>query len=61
MGQQLVDYFKKAQELGGIKARVRISILTKISSFVAQKLPDSEENIKIFENALNEIKKEYKK
>lgn len=61
MGQKLVEYFHEAESIGGIKARVRVSILTKTSSFVAKKIDDSEENIKKFEEALEKIKQEYKK
>jgi len=60
MAQKLLDYYEKAKALGGIKARMRLAVITKISSDKAGTEPDSQENISIFEKAMHEIKKEFK-
>lgn len=60
MGEKLLSYFEKAKEMGGFKAQMRLSIITKISTTKANSEPDSLENIKIFEDAMREIEKEFK-
>jgi hypothetical protein len=59
MGQILLDFYKTAREVGGVKAAGRLSMITKVSSFKAASEPDSPENIDKFEKALLEIRKEY--
>ncbi|HPI37787.1 MAG TPA: hypothetical protein PK397_07570 [Ignavibacteriaceae bacterium] len=61
MAAKLISYYKKAKELGGIKAEMRLAIITKIPSAKAEVAPDTPENIRLFENALAEIQKEYHK
>jgi len=58
MGAKLTQYYDEAKKIGGIKAQMRMAVLTKMPSSQAAGEPDSQENIKLFENALNEIKKE---
>jgi hypothetical protein len=55
----LSEYYIKAEKLGGIKAKMRLAMLTKVPSNNAASLPDSSDNVKIFENAMNEIRKEF--
>lgn len=52
-------YYDDARKLGGLKAQMRLAILTNIPGPKAQQLLDSTENISIFERAMNEIKKEF--
>ena len=60
MAEKLMRYYDDARKLGGLKAQMRLAILTNIPGPKAQQLPDSTENISIFERAMNEIKKEFK-
>ncbi len=58
MGAKLTQFYDEAKKLGGIKAQMRMAVLTKMPSSQASTAPDSQENINLFQNALNEIKKE---
>ena len=59
MGDKLVQFYDEAANLGGMKAKMRLAILTTISSTKAVELEDDPETIEKFEAALVEIKKEY--
>lgn len=59
MGKLIYDLYVKAGEIGGVKARTKLSMLTKISSVQANSMTDSPENLKIFESAMKEIYKEF--
>jgi hypothetical protein len=55
MGKKLLTYFEKVGEKGGIHAKVRLAMLTKMSSQMAEVAEDSPENIKLFEEAMKKI------
>ena len=59
MAQQLVAYYDKAKQVGGLKAQMRLAMISKLPSSKAANEPDSPENIKIFEQAMTEIRKEF--
>lgn len=59
MGQKLSAYFDEAANMGGFKARMRLAILTKVGGDDAASAPDSPENIKKFEDAMTELRKEF--
>jgi len=59
MADKIRSYYLRAGELGGVKARAKLSMLTSINSIEANSIPDTEENLKIFENAMNEVIKEF--
>src|SRR5688572_13752658 len=59
MGQKLNLFYSKADELGGLRAKIRLSLLTKIPSTQADALPDSEENLKKFEESMVILTKEF--
>ncbi len=59
MGQVLYDFYVKAGNIGGVKARTRLSILTKISSLEAKSMQDSPERIKFFDKSLQTITQEF--
>lgn len=61
MAQQLYNYFLKAGELGGVQARTRLSILTKMTSIEAKNMPDSEEKIKLVDQHYHMLVKEFGK
>ena len=60
MGQQLKNYYQKAEALGGAKARMRLAMITGIPSSKAEIEPDSPLTSDRFETALAEIAKEFK-
>lgn len=60
MGKKLLEYYDDAKDIGGFGAQMRLAILTKIPSTKALTEMDSEYNIKLFQDALNTIKKEQK-
>lgn len=60
MGAKLSQFFTDAKQLGGLKAMMRLAVLTGTPSPKAQTLPDSPENLKKFNDAMNEIRKEFK-
>jgi len=59
MASKIYSYYLTAGEIGGVKARTKLSVLTKITSIQASSIPDSEENIALFENAMKQIVKEF--
>lgn len=60
MGAKLAEFYKEAEKIGSIKARMRLAILTKISSTQADTVPDSPENMKVFQDAMAKLKMEFK-
>lgn len=60
MGQKLNDFYLRAEELGGLKSKIRLSLLTKISSTQANALEDTDELINSFEKAMLIINQEFK-
>lgn len=60
MGAKLSHYYEEAKAIGGLKGRMRLAVITKVSSDRCGELPDSPENIKLFEDAIQELKKEFK-
>ena len=61
MGQRLLQEYEKAKDLGGMKAQMRLAILTRMPATKAAEEPDSSENINKFTLAMREIMKEFKK
>ena len=55
MGDQLVAFYKKANEIGGLSARVKLATMTAIPSQQAQSAPDSPENIRKFQEAIAKL------
>ena len=60
MGQQLAGFYDKAKAMGGMKAQMRMAMITKVPSAQAGSMPDSPDKIAVFEQALKEIEKEFK-
>ncbi len=61
MANKIHSYYLKAGEIGGIEARAKLSMLTSVNSFQAASLPDTDENIKLFEEAMKKVVKEFNK
>jgi len=59
MAENLVSFYGKAKKMGGMKAQMRLSLITKMSIVKAKVAEDSPENIKKFEDAIVELKKEF--
>jgi hypothetical protein len=59
MASKLYSYYLKAGTMGGVKARTRLSILTKVTSIQASSIIDTEDNIRQFEDAMKQIAKEF--
>lgn len=59
MGAKILAIYEDARKLGGLKATMRLAMITLIPSSKAESEPDSPENIKKFQDALTEIKKEF--
>ena len=57
MATKLLQYYEQAKEIGGIKAQMRMAMITNISSTKAASEPDSPENIAKFEKAMQVIRK----
>ena len=60
MAEKLEKFYADAKVLGGLKAQMRMAMITKIPGDKAKSVPDTPENIQIFEHALIEIRKEFK-
>ncbi len=60
MADKLIKFYEQAKQMGGFKAQLRLAMITKIPSPKAEKMPDSQESIKLFEKAILELKKEFK-
>lgn len=58
MGRKLEAYFAEADKLGGMRAKVKLAMITKLSAKTAAEAPDSPENVAMFEAALATVKKE---
>ncbi len=59
MADKLLQYYADAKKIGGLKAQMRLAIITKIPSSKASSEPDTPDNINAFEAGLREIKKEF--
>jgi hypothetical protein len=58
MGKQLVDFFTRAKELGGIQGVVKFAMIAKVSASAAESMPDTPENLKKLEHSFAEMKKQ---
>ena len=55
MGKVLASYFNMAKEKGGLVAQMKLAIITKMSKEKALQAPDSQENIKLFEEVIRKL------
>jgi ABC-type molybdate transport system permease subunit len=60
MGQALVNFYSEVDKIGQMKAKMRMAMLTGVSSVKADMIPDTPEMITKFKTAFEEIKKEFK-
>jgi hypothetical protein len=59
MADKIHSYYVQAEEIGGLEARAKLSILTTINSHQAKSIPDSEDTIRVFEKAMKKLVKEF--
>lgn len=59
LGNKLVQYYEVVEKIGGEEAEFKFSLLTCMPLMFARIADDSEENIAIFEEALEKIQQEY--
>jgi hypothetical protein len=57
MGEKLQAYFEQANAIVGLQGKIKLAMITKMSARTAVEAPDSPENVKVFEDALAELKK----
>ena len=55
MGKKLLEYYKKAEEIGGKKAQLKLELATCMPLIFVRILEDSPENIEVFKLALKKI------
>ena len=55
MGEKMIKLYDFTQEVGGVEARMRLSVVSGISSFRAKSDPDTPENIQKLKDAIEEI------
>jgi hypothetical protein len=55
MGARLTSYYDQAKAAGGLEARLKLAMVTRMSSAQAKEAPDSPENITRFEQALRQL------
>lgn len=56
MAAKLNEFYKQAAQEFGLAGRIKLAMLTKISSEKAEAVEDSPENIRIFEQALRQLR-----
>lgn len=56
MAAKLTEFYEQASKEFGISGRMKLAMLTKISSEKAGTEADSPENIKLFEQAMRQLK-----
>ncbi len=59
MGGKLAAYFDTAAQLGGIEAKIKLAMLTKLSREKAEEAQDSPQNIEKFEEVMVELVAQY--
>ncbi|HEY1876951.1 MAG TPA: hypothetical protein VGG66_05750 [Rhizomicrobium sp.] len=56
MAAKLTEFYAQVTKQYGVMGRMKLAMLTKISSEKAGTEPDSPENIKVFEQAMAQLK-----
>jgi hypothetical protein len=60
MGAQLLEYYEKVGKEFGSEGRMKLALLTMVTSMSASGEKDSPENIQKFENAIAQITRDVK-
>lgn len=56
MAAKLTEFYRQAEQEFGPTGRIRLALLTKISSHKAEAVEDSPEHIRIFEQAFQQLR-----
>jgi hypothetical protein len=56
MAAKLTEFYKQAAQEFGLAGRIKLAMLTKISSEKAELADDSPENVRVFEQALKQLR-----
>lgn len=56
MAAKLSEFYKQAAQEFGLAGRIKLAMLTKISSEKAEAAEDSADNIRVFEQALKQLR-----
>ena len=59
MAEILNQFYDEAQKMGGLKAKIRLAVITRTPSSKASESEDTLELISAFADAIEEIKKEF--
>lgn len=59
MAAKLLGFYEEAKKLGGLKAQMRLAVLTGMPGTKAGAEPDSPDNVSRFERAMKEIRTEF--
>ena len=60
MGEKMIKYFDEAERLGGIQGKVRLAMLSLTPSQQARTQPDTSENLRKLQTAIEKLKTELK-
>lgn len=55
MGERLMKYYGYAAQKGGLLLQMKLAMKTRLASDKARTLPDSAENLVLFQKALREL------
>lgn len=59
MGAQLLTFYDKAKTTGGLKAQMRLAMLSGIPGSKAENAPDSPENLSKMQEAMKKVQAEF--
>lgn len=59
MGQRLKELFSKAEAIGGLKAKIRLAMLVKLTSTQAEIAPDEIDTVERVQRALEQLSREF--
>ena len=59
MGKLLLGMYDEAKKIGGLSAQIKLAVHTKLPSSKAAEVPDSPENVSLFRESLNKLRKEF--
>jgi hypothetical protein len=59
MGKALLGMYEEAKKIGGLSAQIKLAVDTKMPSKKAAEEPDSPENLSIFKESLDKLRKEF--
>ena len=58
MGEKMIKFFEEAERLGGLQGKVRLAMLSLTPSQQARIIPDTPENLRKLQGAIDQLKSE---